>query len=70
MRGKIEHPEVTQSEDGDSVMHLLLKDELLDAQLLRTVGSAPYGGADVGGALAGIFVDAKEVARKRWSTSG
>jgi alpha-beta hydrolase superfamily lysophospholipase len=34
------------------VTHLLLKDELLDAQLLRTVGSAPYGGADVGECLA------------------
>lgn len=32
--------------------HLLLKDELLDAQLLRTVGTAPYGGADVGECLA------------------
>ena len=32
--------------------HLLLKDELLDAQLLRTVGAAPYGGADVGECLA------------------
>lgn len=31
---------------------LALKDELLDAQLLRTVGSAPYGGADVGECLA------------------
>ncbi len=52
MRGRIERPEVTQDEDGDSVTHLLLKDELLDAQLLRTVGSAPYGGADVGECLA------------------
>jgi pimeloyl-ACP methyl ester carboxylesterase len=34
------------------VAHLILKDELLDAQLLRTVGSAPYGGADVGECLA------------------
>ncbi len=32
--------------------HLFLKDELLDAQLLRTVGTAPYGGADVGECLA------------------
>jgi hypothetical protein len=31
--------------------HFELKDELLDAQLLRTVGSAPYGGADVGECL-------------------
>ena len=31
--------------------HLLLKDELLDAQLLRTVGTAPYGGADIGECL-------------------
>ena len=52
IRGRIERPEVTQDEDGDSVTHLLLKDELLDAQLLRTVGSAPYGGADVGECLA------------------
>jgi pimeloyl-ACP methyl ester carboxylesterase len=34
------------------VTHLLLKDELLDAQLLRTVGTAPYGGADIGECLA------------------
>jgi pimeloyl-ACP methyl ester carboxylesterase len=32
--------------------HLFLKDELLDAQLLRTVGTAPYGGADLGECLA------------------
>jgi alpha-beta hydrolase superfamily lysophospholipase len=32
--------------------HVALKDELLDAQLLRTMGSAPYGGADVGECLA------------------
>jgi pimeloyl-ACP methyl ester carboxylesterase len=38
--------------EGGSVTHLLLKDELLDAQLLRTVGTAPYGGADVGECLA------------------
>src|ERR1700722_9789723 len=37
---------------GDWVTRLALKDELLDAQLLRTVGSAPYGGADVGECLA------------------
>jgi alpha-beta hydrolase superfamily lysophospholipase len=30
---------------------LLFKDELLDAQLLRAVGAAPYGGADVGECL-------------------
>jgi hypothetical protein len=29
-----------------------LADELLDAQLLRTMGTAPYGGADVGECLA------------------
>ncbi|HXN62174.1 MAG TPA: alpha/beta fold hydrolase [Acidimicrobiales bacterium] len=34
--------------------HLALKDELLDAQLLRTVGSAPYGGADVGECLSTV----------------
>ena len=32
-----------------------LKDELLDAQLLRAVGSAPYGGSDVGECLATAF---------------
>lgn len=31
---------------------VLSKDELLDAQVLRTIGSAPYGGADIGEALA------------------
>ena len=31
---------------------LALTDELLDAQLLRTVGTAPYGGADIGECLA------------------
>ena len=30
---------------------LALKDELLDGQLLRAVGSAPYGGADIGECL-------------------
>jgi len=34
------------------VTHLALKDELLDAQTLRTVGAAPYGGADIGECLA------------------
>jgi hypothetical protein len=29
-----------------------VKDELLDAQTLRTAGSAPYGGADIGECLA------------------
>ena len=32
--------------------HLALEDDLLDAQLLRAVGAAPYGGADVGECLA------------------
>jgi pimeloyl-ACP methyl ester carboxylesterase len=32
--------------------HLALKDELLDAQLLRTAGSTCYGGADLGECLA------------------
>lgn len=32
--------------------HLAVKDELLDAQTLRTVGVAPYGGADIGECLA------------------
>lgn len=31
---------------------LVLKDELLDAQLLRAVGAAAYGGADVGECIA------------------
>jgi pimeloyl-ACP methyl ester carboxylesterase len=31
-----------------------VKDELLDAQTLRTVGSAPYGGADIGECLATV----------------
>jgi pimeloyl-ACP methyl ester carboxylesterase len=31
---------------------LVMKDELLDAQVLRTAGSAPYGGADLGECLA------------------
>ena len=30
---------------------VLFKDELLDAQLLRVLGSAPYGGADIGECL-------------------
>jgi len=33
------------------VTHLVLKDELLDAQTLRAIGVAPYGGADVGECL-------------------
>jgi len=33
-------------------MRLALDDDLLDAQLLRTVGAAPYGGADIGECLA------------------
>jgi alpha-beta hydrolase superfamily lysophospholipase len=36
---------------GRAVTHLLLKDELLDAQTLRAIGVAPYGGADVGECL-------------------
>jgi hypothetical protein len=32
--------------------HLRLKDDLLDAQLLRAVGAALHGGADVGECLA------------------
>ena len=32
--------------------HLAVKDDLLDAQTLRAVGVAPYGGADVGECLA------------------
>jgi hypothetical protein len=33
------------------VTHLALQDELLDAQVLRAVGAAPYGGADIGECL-------------------
>jgi alpha-beta hydrolase superfamily lysophospholipase len=33
-------------------MTFVLKDELLDAQLLRVTGTAPYGGADLGECLA------------------
>lgn len=33
---------------------LALKDELLDGQLLRAVGSAPYGGADIGECLTAV----------------
>ena len=38
--------------ESGTVAHLFLKDELLDAQLLRTIGTAPYEGADVGECLA------------------
>jgi len=47
-----------QIEEGSADMtetrhpRLAMDDELLDAQLLRTVGAAPYGGADVGECLA------------------
>jgi alpha-beta hydrolase superfamily lysophospholipase len=34
------------------VTHFAVKDELLDAQTLRTAGAAPYGGADIGECLA------------------
>ena len=34
------------------VTRLLLNDELLDAQLVRAVGAAAYGGADLGECLA------------------
>jgi pimeloyl-ACP methyl ester carboxylesterase len=34
------------------VARLALKDELLDAQLVRTAGSSPYGGSDLGECLA------------------
>ena len=37
---------------GHAPPRLAVKDRLLDAQLLRVVGTAPYGGADVGEALA------------------
>lgn len=33
-------------------MRLLYKDDLFDAQLLRTIGHAPYGGADIGECIA------------------
>jgi len=29
-------------------MTTLMKDQLFEAQLLRTMGYAPYGGADIG----------------------
>src|SRR5436190_22072412 len=47
-----------QIEEGSADMtetrhpRLAMDDELLDAQLLRTVGAAPYGGADVGECVA------------------
>ncbi len=44
--GCIVHP------GGESLTRLGVKDELLDAQTLRTAGSAPYGGADIGECLA------------------
>lgn len=31
---------------------LVLKDQLMDAQLMRAIGAAPYGGADIGEAIA------------------
>ncbi len=37
---------------GSAVAHLVVRDELLDAQTLRAVGVAPYGGADIGECLA------------------
>jgi pimeloyl-ACP methyl ester carboxylesterase len=44
-------PDAAVCESG-TMTRLILKDELLDAQLLRTIGTAPYGGADVGECLA------------------
>lgn len=41
-----------RADRGQVVTHLVVKDELLDAQTLRAVGVAPYGGADVGECLA------------------
>lgn len=37
---------------GWDVTRIGVKDALLDAQTLRTAGSAPYGGADIGACLA------------------
>lgn len=37
---------------GWDVTRIGVKDALLDAQTLRTAGSAPYGGADIGECLA------------------
>jgi alpha-beta hydrolase superfamily lysophospholipase len=37
--------------EGGAVGRLVFKDELLDAQLLRAVGTAIYGGADIGECL-------------------
>ena len=36
----------------DQVTARLMKDELFEAQLLRAIGYAPYGGADAGECLA------------------
>jgi hypothetical protein len=54
------------------VTHLLLKDDLLDAQLLRAVGAASYGGADIGECLAtAARVDEGDLASwyEQWSAT-
>ncbi len=46
---------------------LRFHDELLDAQLLRTIGAAPYGGADIGECLAvADRIGVKRVDLDRW----
>ncbi len=51
---------------------LVLRDELLDAQLLRAVGAAPYGGADLGEclqaarAVQGSSLDSWQTRGRRW----
>src|ERR1700722_17676909 len=44
-------PDAAVCESG-TMTRLILKDELLDAQLLRTIGTAPYGGGAGGRGLA------------------
>jgi pimeloyl-ACP methyl ester carboxylesterase len=38
--------------EGDVTTHIGIRDELLSAQTVRALGSAPYGGADIGECLA------------------
>jgi len=53
--------------EAPEASRLRFRDELLDAQLLRTMGSAPYGGADVGECLAvADRIGVKGVDLDRW----
>ena len=55
-----------------AMTRLLLKDELLDAQLLRAVGAAGYGGADLGECLATARrIDESDLGSwfEQWSTT-